>query len=157
MKVIKNRQITTIDWEISEQTGAEGNLIFPYELYNENRELLLSRNGKTGVILDGAVPVEAIEDDLDKLDLIALEFPNYVDGRCFSHAILLKDAYQYQGEILAIGDILRDQIAHLERCGINLIKFTDHRNIEDALQAFLEFTTPYQPSLDGLKTIPQLR
>ena len=160
MEVITNHQIKNIDWEISDDLNAQGNLIFTYDFYVENRNALLSTSGrsnKIGVILNGEVPVEAIVQDLTDLDMIALDFPNYVDGRCFSHARLLRDAYQYQGDILAIGDILRDQIAHLERCGVNLIKFTDHRNTEDALQAFSEFTTPYQSALDDLKTIPQLR
>jgi len=157
MQVIINHQIKDIDWEISDQIRPEGNLIFPYEFYSENKDFLLSRSGKTGVILNGEVPVENIESDLDKLDLIALDFPNYVDGRCFSHARLLREAFQYQGDILAIGDILRDQVAHLERCGVNLIKFTDHRNIEDALKAFSEFSTPYQPAVDNSKPVWQLR
>lgn len=162
MDVISNRQIKSIDWEISDQIESEGNLIFPYEIYLEHKDGLLSRSGqsgedKTGIRLNGEISVEEIVADLDKLDLIALDFTNYVDGRCFSHARLLRDAYQYQGDILAIGDILRDQITHLERCGVNLIKLTDHRDAEDALKAFSEFTVPYQVSSDGLKTILQLR
>ncbi len=157
MKVINNQKIENIDWEISDQIKSEGNLILPYEIYTEHKAALLSRTGKFAVILNGDIPVENIISDLDKLDLIALDFPNYADGRCFSHARLLRDAYQYQGDILALGDILRDQVAHLERCGVNLIKFTEHRNIEDALQAFSEFSTPYQPALDDLKIISQLR
>ncbi len=157
MQVINNRQIEKIDWEISDQIRPEGNLIFSYEFYTENKDSLLARSGKTGVILNGETPVENIISDLDKLDLIALDFPNYVDGRCFSHARLLREAYQYEGDILAIGDILRDQIAHLERCGVNLIKLTEHRDIEDALKAFFEFSTPYQPAADNTQTIWQRR
>ncbi len=157
MRVITNRQIKNIDWEISDDLDAEGNLIFTYDFYVENREPLLTRSGKTGVILNGEIPVESIAADLTVLDLVALDFTNYVDGRCFSHARLLKDAHQYHGEILAIGDIIRDQVAHLERCGVDMIKFTDHRNKEDALKAFEEFSTPYQSSQDSQISIPQLR
>jgi len=157
MQVISNRQIKNIDWEISDDLSAEGNLIFTYEFYVENKDALLSLSGQTGVILNGEIPVETIVADLPNLDLIALDFTNYVDGRCFSHARLLKDAHRYHGEILAIGDLLRDQVAHLERCGVDLIKLTDHRDTEDALKAFTEFSTPYQSSQDSLISIPQLR
>ena len=157
MQVITNRQIKNIDWEISDVVKPEDNLIFTYEYFVENRDTILSQTGKTGIILNGEIPVDAIVSDLDDLDLIALDFTNYVDGRCFSHARLLKDAYQYQGEILAIGDILRDQVEHLERCGVDLIKLTDHRDTEDALKAFSELSTPYQPSQDNRISIPQLR
>ena len=157
MRVIKNRQIENIDWELSDQFRTTGNLIFPFEIYTEGRDALLSREGKTGLIINGDTPIENIHQDLDKFALIGLEFTNYADGRCFSHACLLRDAYQYQGDILAIGDILRDQLAHLERCGVNLIKLSGQRDLEDALQAYSEFTIAYQPAIDKLKTIPQLR
>ncbi len=157
MKVIKDHKIDNIDWEISEQANTEGNVIFPYHVYAENKEVLRSRSGKTGVLLNGDTAVEAITDDLDQLDIIALEFPVYVDGRCFSHASLLRGAYNYQGDLLAVGDILRDQVAQMERCGINLIKLTEHRNAEDALKAFTELSTPYQSSEDQQKIISELR
>ncbi len=157
MNVIKNRQIVEIDWAFSEQINAQGNLIFGYETYKENKQSFFSREGKTGIALNGDISIEKIEADFKKFDLIALEFPTFADGRCFSYASLLRNTHKFQGDILAFGDILRDQIAHLERSGFSLIELSGHRDINDALNAFPEFTTPYQTAADGQKTILQLR
>lgn len=160
MRVIKNRQIADIDWQFQEEDQPapdQGNIIVSYEFYNAHRDELLERSGKTGVILKGENSVDLIADDLDKLHLVAIDFGKFADGRGYSHARLLRDKYHYQADILATGDILRDQVADLEWCGINLIKFSDHRDIQDALQAFSEFSQHYQPSPDHVTTINQLR
>lgn len=157
MKVIKDHKIQDINWEVSEQLDAEGNIIFPYDIYSENKDSLFARSGKTGILINGETSIEAIAADLEKLDIIALEFPVYLDGRCFSHATLLRSAYGYEGDLLAIGDILRDQVSDMERCGINLVNLTEHRDAEDALQAFSEISTPYQGAVDQQKIISDLR
>jgi uncharacterized protein (DUF934 family) len=160
MKVIKDKKVIELKWgfyvEDTAVVDAE-NLIFPYVFFEENRQQLLSRTGQTGVSLSGETPVEIIKDDLANLPLIALEFPKFADGRCFSHATKLRVNYGYKGEILAFGDILRDQLAHMLRCGINMVHFPAERDIEDALKGFDEFTTPYQMATDDQKIIDDLR
>ncbi|MFK8067518.1 MAG: DUF934 domain-containing protein [Gammaproteobacteria bacterium] len=157
MKVIKNRQIVEIDWAFSDQINIQNNHIFSYETYEENKEYLFFREGKTGISINGNISIEKLEDNINNFDLIALEFPNFADGRCFSYASILRNTHKFQGDILAFGDILRDQVEHLERSGFNLIKFSENRDINDALNAFSEYTAPYQFAADGQKTILQLR
>ncbi len=42
------------------------------------------------------------------------------DGRAYSQARVLRERYAYlPGEIRAQGDVLRDQLFHMSRCGIN--------------------------------------
>jgi len=41
--------------------------------------------------------------------VIAIAFPKFGDGRGFSTARLLRDRYDYTGELRAIGDVFRDQ------------------------------------------------
>lgn len=160
MKVIKDKNIIELEWVFYVEDTAvvdAGNVIFPSSFFEENRQQLLNRTGKTGVSLTGETPVESIKDDLANLPLVALEFPKFADGRCFSHATKLRVNYGYKGEILAFGDILRDQLAHMLRCGINIIHFPAERDIEDALKAFEELTTPYQTATDDQKIIDDLR
>lgn len=160
MQVIKNRQIADINWQLHEgdqPVPDQGNIIVSYDFYKANRGELLKRSGETGILLKGENNVDLIAEDLDSLHLVAIDFGKFSDGRGYSHARLLRDKYKYQADILAIGDILRDQVADLVRCGINLIKFTDHRDIQDALQAFSEFSHYYQPATDKGSIINQLR
>jgi uncharacterized protein (DUF934 family) len=63
--------------------------------------------------------VEEIADDLEHFQVIALNFPAFTDGRHYSSARLLRDRYGYKGEMRAIGDVLRDQLFYMRRCGFD--------------------------------------
>ena len=49
----------------------------------------------------------AIADDLERLAVVALEFPVFTDGRAFSSARLLRERHGYDGEVRAVGNVLR--------------------------------------------------
>ena len=67
-------------------------------------------NGALGVKLTPTDDPALIAGELDKLALIAIEFPAFADGRGYSTATLLRERYRYIGELRAVGDVLRDQI-----------------------------------------------
>jgi uncharacterized protein (DUF934 family) len=48
-----------------------------------------------------------------------LNFPAFTDGRNYSNARLLRDRYGFKGELRAIGDVLRDQLFFMHRCGFD--------------------------------------
>lgn len=122
---------------------AEGDITVSWQLWQEEKDQFGTRNGRLGVRLDGDFPVEEL-DTLLKLPLIVLHFPAFKDGRCYSHARLLRVRHDYDGEIRATGDVLRDQVAYMERCGINAFEIRKDRAAEDALRAFDEFSVDYQ-------------
>ncbi|TAG69437.1 MAG: DUF934 domain-containing protein, partial [Burkholderiales bacterium] len=63
-----------------------------------------------GVRLSPTDDPALLVNDLDKLSLIAIEFPAFTDGRGYSSARLLRERYGWKGELRAVGDVLRDQI-----------------------------------------------
>src|SRR6266498_2660810 len=66
------------------------------------------------------VPAEepaGLADDVAALPLIAIDFPEFTDGRGYSIGRLLRDRYGFKGELRAIGDVLRDQLFALSECG----------------------------------------
>lgn len=84
----------------------------------------------------GTAPVLAAGDDLDvllevfggdlsTLETIALDFPSFADGRSYSKAQLLREAYGYQGEVRAVGDVLPDQVELMLRVGFDALE-TSH-------------------------------
>jgi uncharacterized protein (DUF934 family) len=89
--------------------------------------------------------------------MIALDFPVFKDGRCYSHARLLKDRYDYKGDLRAIGDVLRDQLFFMHRCGIDSFQIREDKDAEDALNAFNDFTVRYQAAADDAVPIYKLR
>lgn len=77
-----------------------------------------SNEGGLAVLIRPADDVERLQPYIDRIALVAVEFPAYNDGRGFSHASLLRDRLHYTGDIRAVGDVLIDPIPLMLRCGI---------------------------------------
>lgn len=145
-KIIRDRVIVEDHWQhvADEESLPAGDITVSWQRWKDERDTLLAHDGKVGVRLTGDVPVEELPGGLEQLELVAVEFPVFKDGRCYSHARLLRARHGYSGEIRAIGDVLRDQLAYMERVGINAFEVREDRSIDDALEAFSEFSVDYQ-------------
>jgi len=89
--------------------------------------------------------------DLAGFSTIILEFPAFKDGRAYSQARLLRERYGYTGEIRARGDVLRDQLLFMARCGVDAFEFTG--DVDGANAALSEFSFAYQPAADDLAPV----
>ena len=89
--------------------------------------------------------------------MLALEFPNFKDGRSYSHARLLRERFGFRGELRAVGDVLRDQLFFMQRCGIDAFQVREDKDAEDALRGLSGFTVKYQTAADGLPPIYKTR
>ncbi len=89
--------------------------------------------------------------DLAGFSTIILEFPAFKDGRAYSQARLLRERYGYTGEIRARGDVLRDQLLFMARCGVDAFEFTG--DVDGANAAMSEFSFAYQPAADDLAPV----
>ena len=82
------------------------------------------------------------------MPLIALDFPVFTDGRHFSSARLLRERFGYKGEVRAIGDVLRDQLFFMQRCGFDAMAVRADCDAEDALLGLSGFSVVYQTSVE---------
>lgn len=123
-------------------------LIVPLNLWLDHAHALKARDGGLGVWLNSDEEVEAIADDLEHFQVIALNFPVFSDGRSYSNARLLRDRYGYKGEVRAIGDVLRDQLFLMKRCGFDAFVIREDRNAEEALESLKDFSEVYQAATD---------
>lgn len=90
--------------------------------------------------------------DLSGFDVIILAFPSFGDGRAYSQARLLRERFGYTGEIRARGDVLRDQILFMSRCGFDAFEL-DGAGSAAAEAAFKEFSFAYQPAADHVEPV----
>ena len=97
-----------------------------------------------GVIVEPGDSLDAIAERLDRAAFIAVNFPRFTDGRAYSHARRLRKNFGYAGTIVAFGDVLRDQLMHMHRCGINGLILREDQDVEAALDAFQRFAVYYQ-------------
>jgi len=100
-----------------------------------------------GVELKVTSAIEEIGDWLPRLELVILNFDSFADGRAFSQARMLRERYRYRGDIRAQGQVLRDQLSFMQRCGINQFDLLDSEDVVLALNSFCDISKNYQPEL----------
>ena len=81
---------------------------------------------------------------LDLAGVIAINFPKFGDGRGYSIARLLRERYDYKGELRAIGEVARDHLHAMAQCGFDAFQLRESENPQEALQAFSDFSEQYQ-------------
>jgi uncharacterized protein (DUF934 family) len=153
--LIKNKRIVPDSWQ-QLKPAAEGGLpdlpltgdwIVPLAIWNEQRVQLSQRAGRNGVLLENTDDPRALAADFDKLALITVRFPKFTDGRGYSIARLLR-RLGWKGELRAVGDVLRDQLFYMTRCGFDAFELRADQDAQVALTAFSDFSAPYQPAID---------
>ena len=155
-EIIKNGAIVADDWAVlrlSETQSAEtievpaGKVIVPLTVW-QAQHAVLSKRSNVGVWLASSERAEALKDDLNSLPVIAVDFPKFSDGRGYSIAYNLRSRLAYQGELRAIGDVLRDQLFYMQRVGFNAFSTRADRSIHEALKGLTDFSLSYQASID---------
>ncbi len=146
MKIIRDKVIVTDSWTRYSGEGdlPAGDIIVPLGVWQETD--LSGHN--VGLLLEPHDDLINIRDDLDFFDLIAINFPTFMDGRGYSMAKILRDRYGYTKEIRAVGDVMRDQLFYMQRCGFNAYEIKPGKDINDALKGLEDFSVTYQASPD---------
>ncbi len=146
MKIIKDKAIVEDSWVHYHGEGEmpDGNVIVSLKVWQETD--LSGR--RIGLQLEPDQHPKDISDDLDNFELIAINFPTFHDGRGYSYAKILRDRFGYVGEIRAVGDVMRDQLYYLQRCGFTAYEIKAGKDINDAIKGFDDFSVKYQVSSD---------
>ncbi len=162
--LIKNANIATDNW-LQLKRGADsslpaiptvGDILVPLALWQiAERELLQRQSGRLGVWLDSDEDPASIADNLGHFDVVAVNFPQFTDGRAYSTARLLRERYGWQGELRAIGDVQRDQLFYLSRCGFDAFLLNAGQDLQAALSALVDFSEAYQTSVE--RPVPLFR
>ncbi len=171
-RLLRNGLIVEDDWKyLAElegapaQDGALGgdtaadaaDVVIPFERWQAERERWVKHRGRLGVVLLPAQKVELLAPDLARFDLVGAEFPGPSDGRGYTQGRLLRERYEFTGELRAMGYVRRDQLFFLARCGFNSFELPESELVT-ASSAFSTFSAEYQPSNDeGLAIKPRHR
>jgi uncharacterized protein (DUF934 family) len=150
-QLIKDGAIVEDRWTLlrevaSGELPANRPVIVPLALWRAERGALLAR-GEVGVWLSPDADPAPLAADIGSLPVIAVDFPQFTDGRGYSTGRLLREQYGFAGELRAIGDVLRDQLFYLRQCGFNAFAIRADRNLEDALRGLHDFSDTYQATV----------
>jgi len=158
-RIIRDRRIVEDDWTWVADDAAlpsSGKVIVSHARWQADKAALAARRD-IGVSIPGTLDVGELKDDLAALALIALQFGfiqpkpeggRTFDGRAYSQARLLRERYGFKGEIRATGDVFRDAMFYMARCGVNAFELKPGKDLADALKAFGDFSLGYQGAAD---------
>jgi uncharacterized protein (DUF934 family) len=139
-EIIRNGRVESDDWDPA--------ALLTLAQWKERREELLASGGRIGIRLEPADEPAELAPDVDRIQLVAINFPKFADGRGYSSAALLRTRYRYRGELRAVGDVGRDQLFYLKRCGFDAFALAPHRDPYTALAGLADFSLRYQASVD---------
>jgi uncharacterized protein (DUF934 family) len=151
MRIIKHRKIVDdafVHVPDANELPESGDVIVSLDRFRELRTALLARGSKLGIQLRSDQEAKLVVDLLPDLAVVAIEFPGFKDGRGYTTARLLRERFGFKGEIRAVGDVLRDQLYYMERCGFDAFELKPGKDIDGALRAFQEFSVTYQGATD---------
>ena len=155
MPLVKGGKITD-DAFVHVADGAElpgdGAILVPAARFLEDPEAMLRHAGKVGVIWPNNRNLDDLVPYLDRLAAVALVFPSFRDGRAYSQARLLRERFQYRGELRATGQVLRDQFVFMMRAGFDAFEVKKQSDAEAFAQTVKRYSVFYQPTGDGRLT-----
>jgi uncharacterized protein (DUF934 family) len=125
-----------------------GGVILTLSRFQAEGDALLDQGRAVGVRLEVGESVEDLAYDLPRLSLVALAFAKFRDGRPYSSAQLLRERYGFDGEIRAVGDVLREQAGFMVRCGFDAFEPSDGSTPQEWAAAAFRFRHVYQRAAD---------
>lgn len=147
--IIDDRYVFVAPDEDGLLTLPDAPVLVKLSTWQQHRDALLAHAHAKGVQLAPDEFAEAIAPDAGKLDLIAVEFPAFADGRGYSTAYTLRSRHGYKGELRAVGDVFKDTLFYQQRSGFNAFAVRAEKNIEDALLGLKTFSNPYQGNAEN--------
>jgi len=81
---------------------------------------------------------------LDGVQRIELDFPTFTDGRAYTQAVLLRRRHRFGGDIRATGDVLIDQLVHMQRSGFSSAVLAPGVDASAAQRQFERYASFYQ-------------
>jgi uncharacterized protein (DUF934 family) len=161
-RLLRNGQIVPDEWRYAADAaqaagagaphaaGANGSpLILRFDEWQAEREQWIANDSRRlGVILSPAHKVEQLAPDLARFALVGAEFSGPSEGRGYTQGRLLRERWNFKGELRATGYVHRDQLFFLARCGFNSFELPDS-DLEHAYTALSTFSAAYQPTNDA--------
>ena len=137
-----------------ETHGVDGPVVLGFERALRELDGL---NGHYGVRVNPADDVRLLEPFLEKITLIEVAFPGFRDGRGYSTARILREDLGFTHVVRAVGDVLRDQLFYMLRCGFNEFVVKDKDPAGALANARQRFSTTYQGAADSARPAWALR
>ena len=131
-----------------EAIPASGDVILTLTRFQSDGVSILAQGRKVGVRLESEQAIEDLVLSLPQMSVVALSFPKFRDGRHFSSARLLRERFGYEGELRAVGEVLRELASFMIRCGFDAFVLRADKDPHKALSAYDDFCESYQSAVN---------
>jgi uncharacterized protein (DUF934 family) len=146
-QIIQDRKIIASNWlyissdEFDATALPSSNLLLNYPLWQEQNTQLTNT---CAPVIVGSIELADIASQLITQADIGLYFANLKDGTGYSYARMLREDYNYKGNLHALGTVEYDHLCFMERCGINVFHLNAASNLQSALEYFADIEVTYQ-------------
>jgi uncharacterized protein (DUF934 family) len=145
-QIVENDPWQILPKDFSGEISGQHKLL-PLTYWQETQSDMSSHEG-LGIWFDSDEEPELVAEHLATWSCIGIHFPTFMDGRGFSLARLIREHYDYKGELRAFGHIIPDQLFFLVRCGFDTFSFGESQQIADPQNYFDSFSVNYQNCVD---------
>lgn len=139
--MIHDKRVVPRRWRLSDTPGPGA--IVPHARWRELEAAGVDLEG-VGISIENHEDAKVVRDLLERVPVIALAFPSWRDGRAYSQARKIRYLWGYRGVLLAHGEVLRDQILWMSRCGVDAFHLRADRDAVASLAAFSLYSAYYQ-------------
>lgn len=153
-RIAEDRYLRVLDDQPIPEAAAA---IVPAARFLADADEILRRGAPTGVLWPNNRKLAELVPYLDRLDLVALVFPSFKDGRAYSQARLLRERYGFRGELRATGQVLRDQFLFLVRAGFDALEVTKVADADAFAATTARYSMFYQVAGDGRMPVARRR
>jgi phosphoadenosine phosphosulfate reductase len=130
-------------------------MLVPLTRFLADADAWLGRDGLTAVIVEAGDDVESVAPFLDRLALVAVDFPSFADGRSFSAARVLREQIGYKGDIRALGKYILDQVPLARRCGVTSFEISKPEVLKALKAGEWPEVTKYLQPVGTVEEIPE--
>ena len=152
--ILRKGELAADDWTLVEDGRSDvgplgGKVIVTLARWRSEREALTAAHAAVGVLVPNTADIEAVYPEIADRELIALQFPTFTDGRALSQAVVLRKRLSFRGELRAVGDVIRDLVFWLGRCGFDSIVPRSDQSLDACRSALDEIRVAYQAAADA--------
>ena len=134
-----------------------GDVIVSLGRFHAEGERLIGEGRRVGVKVGAGEDVESLAYDLPAIAVVALDFPKFKDGRSYSAARILRERFDYHGQVRAVGDVLLEQARFMVRCGFDAFEPADGTRAAQWTAATARYRHVYQRAADSREPAFALR
>ncbi len=160
MALIRNGRLVDdiyIDARALDPVPVDRPVIVSLQQWQAHRDTVLASKQSLGVRLQSDQSPSLIAGDLGHFAVVALEFPEFRDGRAYTHARLLRERFGFRGELRAVGNVLQEQLNGMQRCGFDSFEITATDPVAAWQSVKDDHSVWYQATGDGRPRALELR